>query len=484
MRKVMFVIPKNRNMLGKGTGISGFPHIGIAYLTAVLKKNDVQVKIYDDGIGKNENNLYALIDEFQPHLIGVTGLSYGSNYMEDIIKKLKKYNKDIYLVAGGPHIASAGIDIMRSTPVDFAMTGEGEIPLMELLRQTSKKTPDFSRVPNLFWKKKDKIIKNFFVSPIEDLDQIPFPDYEEFELKEYSCFQDKLLPIITSRGCPHECNYCSVRLSMGKKFRARSPENVFAEFLYWYKKGFCSFDINDDCFTLDLKRAEKICDLIIRSKIKIKFQLYNGIRADRVSLSLLKKMKKAGCGFISYGCESGSQEILDKIRKNITIEQVKRAVEWTNKVKIKNSVNFIIGHREESYSQAKETLAFAGSLPANFVNFYNLIPYPGTDSYKWAVDNARFLVSKKNFLKEVSYRDNTPIYETEEFTKEQREEIINKGINLYKRKILQFRFGNFLGLLIYAIIKVKIIESFCQWLVYGNKYGGRIYQVLTAKSKS
>ena len=253
------------------------------------------------------------------------------------------------------------------------MYGESEISFISLINQLSATKPDLSQVPNLIWRHNNKIIINPPAPPIHQLDNIPFPDYESFDLQKYPCFESKIIPLITSRGCPYGCNYCSVKLSMGQNFRPRSPQNVIKEIKYWYQKGFTNFDINDDCFTLDIKRAEQICDLIIKNKLKIKFQLYNGIRVNNITLKLLKKLKKSGCYFIAYGCESGSQKILDHIKKNITLDQVKTAVKYSNQAKIKHAVNFIIGHQDETFSDALETLKFAKNLDCNYVNFYNMV---------------------------------------------------------------------------------------------------------------
>jgi len=479
--KVLFAIPKNKSLFGE-EGITGFPHVGVAYLTAVLKKNKIPVAIFDEGIGKKDNELFSLIDEFQPTVIGTTGFSYAYGFLEDLIKRIKKYTA-IPVIVGGPHVATTGDEILRVTPAEFALVGEGEISFLQFLKQLSKKEPDWRQVPGLIWRKKTKIIQNQRPAFIHDLDKLPFPDYETFELEKYPCFAEKLLPIITSRGCPYGCNYCSVRLSMGRGFRPRSPRNVIAEIRHWYKKGFRAFDFNDDCFTLDIARAERICDLIVKSKLKIKFQLYNGIRADRVTLRLLKKMKKAGCFLIAYGLESGNQETLKRIKKNLTLEQVRKAVDWANQAGIKNSVNFIIGHQDETYDEALDSLKFAESLSTNFVNFFNLVPYPGTEVYDWAMKKAKFLVPKETFLKEISYRDNIPIFETKEFTKEQREEIIKKGFALYEKKILQFRLGKPLGLLVYFGTRAEFLAKIARNFVFNNRFGKKIYQFLAAPSK-
>jgi len=481
MIKVLFVIPKNKNLFG-GKGKTGFPHVGVAYLAAVLKKNKISVKVFDEGIENDDGKLTVLIKKFAPDIIGVTGFTYGYGYLEETIKKLKE-RTGIPVIVGGPHIAATGDEIIRITPADFALRGEGEISFLKFLKQFNRRKPDFRKVPGLIWRRNGKIFKNPPDDFIKDLDRLPFPDYEAFNLKKYLCYAEKTLPIITSRGCPYGCNYCSVRLSMGRGFRPRSPENVFAEIKHWYKKGWRNFDINDDCFSLDLERAEKICDLIIRSGLKIRFQMYNGIRVDRITRRLLKKLKKAGCFFISYGCESGNQEILARIKKDITLDQVRKAVDWTNQAGIKNAVSFIIGHKNENYEQAKDSLKFAKSLPTNYVNFFNLIPYPGTEAYDWAVKYAKFLVPKKTYLKDISYRDNTPIFETKEFTKKQREELVKKGLDLYERKILQFRLGSVLGPFAYFLTRSRAMHKLIFDFATTNKFGNRVYHLFSLKSR-
>lgn len=481
-QKVLFVIPRVKSMFGSEEGVPPHPHVGIAYLISILKKNKYSVEVFDEGIEKSDQKLDDLINSFEPAVIGITGFSYAYGYLEEAINKIKKYCS-VPIIVGGPHIAATDSEIMITTAADFAFKGEAEEAFLSFLSEFKKKNPDFNKVPGLIWKNKGKIIQNKPPGFIKFLDNLPFPDYEAFSLNKYPCFQGKSLPIITSRGCPYGCNYCSVRLSMGYVFRPRSPKNVVAELEYWNKKGFVSFDINDDCFTLDLKRAEEICELIIKKKLKIQFQLYNGIRVDRVTPKLLQKLKSAGCTFIAYGCESGNQEILNTIKKNITLEQVREAVTWTNNVGIKNAVNFIIGHKNETYNQARDSLEFAKNLPTNFVNFYNLVPYPGTEVYDWAIRNTNFLVNKKTFLKEISYRDNIPIFETKQFSKSQKEKVMKEGFNLYEYKIMQFRLGKPLGLIMYSITRINFISKATRWLFYKNKYIMKLYKLLSAKSQ-
>ena len=361
---------------------------------------------------------------------------------------------------------------------------EGEETFIEFIKALNNKTP-FSGVEGLIWRDKDgNVIENKNRSLLQNLDNIPFPDYEAFKLEKYSYTVAKTLPVITSRGCPYGCNYCSVKLSMGRGFRARSPENVVRELEKWHNLGFNNFEFNDDCFSLDLERAKKICDLIIEKGLKITWQLYNGIRVDRISEELLQKMKKAGCVFISYGCESGNQQIINMIGKGIKLEQVKEAVRITNKVGIKNSVNFIIGHPGETYKTAVETLDFARVLPTNFVNMYNLVPYPGTALYDWINKSGKWLYSMEYILSEIGSRDLKPAFETKEFTKEERIEILKMAFDLYEYRILIFRLGGILGRASYYATRHPLIMKFVRQFALENQIGNKIYRFFARLSTS
>lgn len=485
--KILFVIPKSKTMFGDDSGtksLPGHPHVGIASLVAFLKKNYPanEIKIFDEQ-AYDFSELKKIIRAFKPDLIGITCFSYNYRYFYDLILKIKKLSKTL-IVLGGPHVSALRKEVLKETKADLAIKGEGEITLCELIKELEKTRPNFRKIKGLIWRQKGKVIENEDRELIKNLDNLPFPDYYAFPIERYPCFLIKALPLITSRGCPYGCNYCSVRLSMGRGFRPRSPENVLQEIKYWYQKGWTNFDINDDCFTLDLKRAEKICDLIVKKNLKIKFQLYNGIRVDRISLKLLKKLKKAGCTFIAYGCESGNEKILKIIGKGISLKQVRQAVDWTNYAGIKNAVNFIIGHPTETYTQALETLSFAKSLPTNFVNFYNLVPYPGTGSFQWAKKHGHFLYPPETFLRDISYRDNLPIFETSDFTEEQRQDIMRKGFSLYEKKILSFRLGSIMGSIIYLLTRPKIVNKLVFDFALANKFGNRLYQFLSAKSRN
>lgn len=480
--RFLFFIPKNKFAFFGYRGVSPtFPHLGVAYLIAMLQREGVEVKLFDDGSGKNHDSLFNLINDFKPDLIGMTIYTLSRPFAYEAIKEIKNKTR-ISIVLGGAHISTIKSAALEETKADFAIKYEGEYPLIELINELQEAKPQFETIRNLIWRDKDKIIENPDRPLLTDLNTLPFPQFDLYDIRVHPSHGEKIIPLITSRGCPFGCNFCSVKLYMGRGFRKRSSENVFEEIKYQYAKGYRQFDFNDDCFTLDKKRAEEILDLIINSGMKIRFQFYNGLRADTVDPHILKKLKKAGCIYISFGCESGNDEILKKIKKGVVLEEVRNATKWTRQAGIACSVNFIIGHRDETPQTAMDSVRFARSLPTNFVNFYNLIPYPGTEAYQWVEEHGRFLIDTSNYLEAISYADNAPIFETKEFTREQRQKITEMGFALHEYKVFSFRFGKLLGPIIFILTRSKIIKIFAARFATMSRLGNKIAVFLSRKS--
>ncbi|MFH0876445.1 MAG: radical SAM protein [archaeon] len=479
--KILFVIPWMKSLFGDERTPPGHPHLGIAYLSAVLKQEGHNVRVFDQGIEKDDSKLYSLIEDFKPNIIGITAFSYCMKFVKELINEIKKKSK-APIVIGGPHVAALHSEILQKTKADFAIKGEAENSFIGFLNNLP--SGDFAKADGLIWKKPNgEIIENKDAAYIKDLDSIPFPDFAVFDFKRYNYYQNKTIPLLTSRGCPYGCNYCSVRLSMGRGFRPRSADNVISEITLWYNRGFTNFEFNDDCFSLDLGRAKLICRKILESKIKITWQLYNGIRVDRVDYELLLLMKKAGCIFISYGSESGVQDIINKIGKGIRLEQVEQAVNLTNKAGIKNSVNFIIGHPGETYSLALKSIRFASKLRTGFVNFYNVIPYPGTTLWDWIEKNGKWLYPKDYILENVGSRDLTPVFETNEFRRNDRIKALKLGFALYEKTIMKFRLGGFVGTSAYYFTRVPFVFRAARYIALENKFGNLVYNIMTGKSR-
>lgn len=487
--KMLLVIPKTKNLFGDEPnlpdgveGIGGHPHLGTAYLTSFLKQNQVEVSIYDDTVENSSKKLNDIINNFKPNLTGVTAFSYSYKYVLEMIDKIKTFSEKP-VVVGGPHVSATKDEILKNSKADFAIKGEGEYTLLELLQKLQNAKADFETIDGLLWRNGDGLVENKDRTFIRDVDSLPYPDFEAFQLEKYAYTTQRKLPIISSRGCPYACTFCSVRLSMGRGFRARTPENFVEELKYWYDKGWTNFEINDDCYSANTKRVIEISNLILKNGLKIKYEIYNGIRVDRVTPEVLGKLRESGCTLVSYGVESGNEQILKNIRKNITLEQVRNAVVWANDVGLPNSVNFIVGHQGETYETAMDSIRFAETLPTKFVNFYNLVPYPGTESFEWAKKHGRFLVPLESYLRHISYRDNAPIFETSEFTAAERKIVIKEGFKLYERKILEFRLGKTLGYMAYLLMRIRPLAKFGIYLALNNEIGNKIYIYLSKNSR-
>lgn len=480
--KVLFVIPKNKSLLGHKYTPPGHPNIGIAYLCAYLKQAGHAVRVFDDGL-QNKSSLRDTVGDFRPDLVGVTSFSYCYDYALDCIREVKSHF-DIPVVLGGPHASVAKKEVFNDSSVDFVIKKEGELSLMQLLSALARGRDDFSQVGNLIWKRGSEVVENDELAFIQNLDELPFPDYSVFEVKKYVSTNVHSTAIITSRGCPYLCTYCATLLSMGRNFRKRSAENVFSELKLRYEEGYREFDINDDCFSLDIERANKVFDLIIQSGLKMRFQCYNGFRVDRVNAELFRKMKQSGFYFLAFGCESGNEQVLKNIKKSITLDQVRSAVMLAKDAGIDCCVNFIIGHPTETFEQAQETLAFAKSLDCNYVNFSNLIPYPGTKAYAWIKENGNFLVDEKEFLKNLSTYDDNPIFETKEFTKQQRMVVMRQGHDYYYKTILMWRLGKVLGLIVYCFTKMAPLRKIISNFAINNKLGRYLFILLSGQYKT
>jgi anaerobic magnesium-protoporphyrin IX monomethyl ester cyclase len=460
--RVLFIIPKNKFSFFGHKGFSPpFPHLGVAYLIAVLQKHGHTVGLYDDGV---DGYPLDVIRSFKPDLIAITIFTLSLPYAYALVDAIKERYPDIRIVAGGSHVSTIREKIFREVNVDYAVVGEGEGVIVDIANGR--------HIPGTIFE--DELQPN--------LDQLPFPQFDLYSIFFHPGYGSRIIPIITSRGCPFGCNFCSVRLYMGRQFRKRSVGNVLDEIEYQHKKGYCQFDFNDDCFTLDRKRAINILDGIISSDFKIRFQFYNGLRVDTVDEEVLEKLKQAGCFYISYGCESGNDEILKGIKKGITLKQVRKAVGLTRKIGIDCSCNFIIGHKNETLQTAMDSYLFAKSLRTNFVNFYNLVPYPGTEAFDWVQANGRFLVDTENYLEVVAYNDNTPIFETDQLSRRQREEIMRKGFSLHERRVLAYRFGPILGLMLYVLTRWGGLKSLMGKVVTMSRWGNRIAIFLSRNS--
>jgi anaerobic magnesium-protoporphyrin IX monomethyl ester cyclase len=473
--KVLLIDPK---VYGDLPGAMA-PNLGLAYLVSVLSENGVDVEVLDMRLGYSVHDCLLKIHSFKPDLIGFTVYSIRFESTQRLVNLVKE-NANCPLVIGGPHVSACRSEVLKNMKADFAVKGEGEYTLLELCTFLESGNKEFQVINGLIWRNRNTIIENVDRPHINGLDALPFPAFEKFELQKYTFFKEKRMPIITSRGCPYRCNFCSVKLSMGQNFRPRSPENIILELEFWYSKGWRQFDFQDDCFSFNLNRAKKICDLILEKKLAIKWFLGNGIRVDRVDYELLNKMKKSRCVYVQYGVESGSNAVLKAIGKGITIEQALKVIELTQKVGISQSVNFMIGHKSESFEDATQTLNFARYISSKgvLVNVYNIVPYPGTELYQYVKECGSFLLPKEVYLNSVTYGVAKPVFETTEFKGVDRERVMKAGLSISRKSWLQGKFGHAVGSLLWVLTGFGSVNKMFSKLALGTRFGRRLYNFI------
>ncbi|MDO8647819.1 MAG: radical SAM protein [Candidatus Diapherotrites archaeon] len=357
--------------------------IGLAYLQACLKEKGHEVKIIDNNVLLLPHE--KLIEELRNcDAVGITMTTPTYKTVKAIAEKVKKELR-IPVILGGPHPTIAPLDCLDFS--DFVISGEGEkaFPeLAEVLGKTKSRKLLFKKlkkIKNISFNWNGKKIQNKREAFIEDLDKLPFPDWNGFPIEKYGSAlrtSGKSLPIITSRGCPYSCVYCFKGL-FGLKYRVRSAKNVVAELEHLKKEfGIREFQIADDCFTLLKPRAIEICKRMIEKKINLPWSLPNGIRADTITDELAQWMKKSGLEYTGLGIESGSQKILDSIGKVQKKETVREAVKILKKNKIKTVGFFMFGLPGETLETMKETVQFAKELDLDYCSISMTTPYPGT----------------------------------------------------------------------------------------------------------
>ena len=360
-----------------------YPPLGLASIAAFLEKNKFECKIIDANVLRMmPSEVFNQAKKFEPDIAGIY-LNVVTARSGIEISKILKEKLSIPIVLGGSFTPERLDKLLDNSTADIFVQGEGEITFLEICQGRN-----FDEINGIIYKKEDKIIFNKPRDLIQNLDELPFPAYHLLpNLKMYKARSRKrpLAPIFTSRGCPYKCTFCSSssdKSPFANRFRARGPENVVNEVEYLVKNfGVRQIDVLDDNFTLDINRANKILDLMIERKIKIKINLQGGVRADRLTFDLVQKMKKAGVYKLGIGIESGNKDILKSIKKNLDLEAVRNAVKWCREVGIICMGFFMIGFPLDTKDTIKETIDFAIELNPSLANFMIVVPLPNTELY-------------------------------------------------------------------------------------------------------
>jgi radical SAM superfamily enzyme YgiQ (UPF0313 family) len=361
--------------------------LGLLYLAARLEKEGHEVALEDLQLCRSPiSHLKKTLRVFTPRMVGITSFSINLHAAGKLLRTVKQVCPEAATIWGGPHVSFDDENVLRQNPwADVIVRGEGEETLAEIADRAAGKN-GFAGILGATWRKPDGEICRNPARPFQpNIDLWPRPAWHLLKLSRYLAFQDGA-SVLTSRGCPHRCVFCVGRKMIGARGRFRDPIAVVDEMEALARLGFKGLRVEDDLFTFRKERAIAICQEIDRRKLSFRWRAY--ARVDTVDPQLLEWMKQAGCERLLFGAESGSPEILKRIRKGITPEQTRQAVEMTRKAGIGVLASFVLGLPGETPETLRQTVEFADSLKVPY-SLNLLTPYVGTElrecSKEWGI---------------------------------------------------------------------------------------------------
>lgn len=364
--------------------IPPLPPSDLMYLAAVAEKAGLEAKIHDYSQG---GNLAEDLKEFKPDYILINAATPTLEHDLDALKTAKEIVPDVVTIAKGAAFLTLAKEILENhKELDIVIFGEAEETLKEILGQKPK-----NEILGIYYR--DDLLINFTGARpfIENLDEIPFPARHLVDNNIYRRpDNNKVQAVIkVSRGCPFHCFFCLATPVSGSKVRRRSVENIVAEIKECVEKyNITNFVFWSDIFNIDKEWTIALCNAIIDSGLKITWSA--NTRADTADFEMARIMYKSGCRLVSVGVESGSQYMLEKMGKKITLEDVRRTVRTFKKAKIRIYNYFVIGLPWESEETVEETIRFAIELNSDFISFYTATPLPGSRFYDYAKENNLF----------------------------------------------------------------------------------------------
>jgi radical SAM superfamily enzyme YgiQ (UPF0313 family) len=388
---------------------------GLAYLAgSIIEKTNWDVKVYNadfvpsinrikvsylanKGFKKYLKNLNDLtipiwkqvqhtIEEFNPDIVGISVKSPTFISARNVASIAKEFNKDIKVIMGGPYPTMAGESILDDPNIDISVVGEGEITITEILYAIETGC-NLDNILGIIFRRENKIIRNKKRGFINDLDQLEFPhiiakkvliDYEQYPLNAFK-------NLFTIRGCPYDCEFCASKEIWTKKVRFRSAENVRQEIEGLMKLGINRIHFDDDTFGINKKYIFELCTQIITYCYGIKWSCE--IRVDLIDDAIVALMKKAGCEIIQMGIESGSNEILSRTKKNITVEDALIACKIIKKYDIELQTFFLVGLPYETENTLKLTVNIMKKCKPDKIIYSIFTPYPYTQLFNYCKEN-------------------------------------------------------------------------------------------------
>lgn len=372
---------------------SSSPPLGILSLASMIQRYGYDVKVLDaHAEGLTIDQIIDEIKDFQPEVVGLTAMTVMISASASIAKAVKEHNPNITTIIGGVHVTAEPIETLNRYPqFDYATVGEGEVVFTEFLEhlniQQSQRTS--AKVKSLVWREGDKINVNERRAFFKGLDEFPPPAFDlvpnlfnHYRLSVFGTKKFKSVGLVTSRGCTGKCTFCDLGV-VGRGYRYNSAEYLIKLMKDVYEKyGVTDFLFYDDLFVGSRPRLTEICEWIIKEKLPFTWSCC--ARVDFIHTDMLDLMKRGGCWMIEYGIESGSQRIIDSMRKNISKEKIRETIDKTYEAGITTKGNFIFGNPGETHDSIMESINFACSLKLTYFQHTFLAPLPGSELYETA----------------------------------------------------------------------------------------------------
>jgi anaerobic magnesium-protoporphyrin IX monomethyl ester cyclase len=395
--RVLLINPAmNLKKLGRFASLlEPMPCIGLAYIAAALEAHGCHVRVIDmfaEGLDVDE--VVERTARFRPELVGMTVLTPSAPVCSDISTRLRGRLPGVNIVWGGVHADVFGPDIVRSREANFAVHGDGEITVCELVDALASGETDFSSIEGLTWLGDGRAVTNTARPINQDLDGLPYPAWHLFPYHKYGLlpFADFAKPVLTisgSRGCPYRCDYCSLIHTGGKVYRRRDPIKIVDEYEYLVDRfGVKQIGFIDPIFPLVKKDLAPFCAELVARGLDKKCQWLSETRADRLDEETTQMMYDGGCRRVLMGIESGVDMLLGNVNKNITTDKVRIGVKNAHKAGLQSVGLFMIGMPGETPEMTRETVEFAVELDLDFAKFAITVPFPGSKLFedRWQKD--------------------------------------------------------------------------------------------------
>lgn len=364
------------------------PSLGLLHLAAEVRLRGYTPAIIESDISNlSIEEVAEQVIAAKPAYVGITLFTVGIWSAAAIARKIKQASPDTMIIVGGPHISSMGEEtIKRFNEFDVAVVGEGEKILMELLDALNH-SENLSNVPGIIYRDNIFIRKTSGWPPNKVLDELPFPAWDllpgfpqAYKPAIYDFPRGPVATIAASRGCPFFCKFCDTS-TFGAKVRHYSPQKVFEMMRHLHDNyGVHHIMFVDDLFLASKVRTAELCNMLLASDIKMTWSCT--ARVDTVKPEILALMKKAGCWEISFGLETGSNDLLKKMDKAAEVEKSEQAIKWTAAAGIRTKGLFMLGFPGEDSTTIAQTKEFIRRIPMTIMNLTKFTPYPGSPIYR------------------------------------------------------------------------------------------------------